>query len=211
MVKRNMSLILVCLVMSLVPSVLSAQSLWKAETIAEGTLYNDQVARQVGDLVTIRVVETTSVSDDRQTETTRESNVNTGITMLPGSNSVAQTPGGPSSNILPGLRYDSSKEFSGEGKYQSTGRVSATITGRVIDVLDNGNLLVEGRRAVTYNEETKVILITGICRTADLQTDNSVLSEKMHNFQVAIEGEGPLSRSQQEGWLSRLLDALWPL
>jgi flagellar L-ring protein precursor FlgH len=88
--------------------------------------------------------------------------------------------------------------------------VKAVITGRVIDVLDNGNLLVEGRRSVKVGNDTKTILITGIIRTADIQANNTVLSEKLHNFQVSIVGEGPLNRSSREGFLGEILDILWP-
>jgi len=60
------------------------------------------------------------------------------------------------------------------------------------------------------NKDTKTILITGIIRTADVQANNTVLSEKLHNFQVSIEGEGPLTRANHEGWLGEILDILWP-
>ena len=85
------------------------------------------------------------------------------------------------------------------------------ITGRVIDVLDNGNLVIQGRRTLTFGENIKVIRITGVVRTADLNSDNLVMSERIHNMQVAIEGEGPINRSQKEGFLGRLFDILWPL
>ena len=105
---------------------------------------------------------------------------------------------------------NSEKDFKGEGKYEAEGEVKATITGRVIDVLDNGNLLIEGRRLVKVNQDTKTILITGIIRTADIQANNTVFSEKLHNFQVSIVGEGPLTRSGSEGFLGQILDILWP-
>jgi flagellar L-ring protein precursor FlgH len=89
--------------------------------------------------------------------------------------------------------------------------VSATITGRVVDVLDNGNLVVEGRRNIVLGDNTKTILITGIARAGDIDAGNAVRSERLHNFSVAIEGEGPLSRAEREGILSRLIDILWPL
>jgi flagellar L-ring protein precursor FlgH len=84
------------------------------------------------------------------------------------------------------------------------------ITGRVTDVLDNGNLVIEGRRTMRVNADSKTIVVSGVIRTADIRSDNTIPSEKLHNFQVAIEGEGPLSRAQQEGWLARLFDVVWP-
>jgi flagellar L-ring protein precursor FlgH len=190
---------------------LRAESLWQAETLADGTLYSDQVARKKGDLITIVVKETTSVSETHKTETKRENSLDASVSLVPGSNQLPASAGSSSIGKLPAIKAGSEKDFKGEGKYEAEGEVKAVITGRVLDVLDNGNLLVEGRRSVKVNSDTKTILITGIIRTADIKSDNTVVSEKLHDFQVAIEGEGPLTRSQQEGWLGRLIDILWPL
>jgi flagellar L-ring protein precursor FlgH len=187
-----------------------AESLFKAETLADGTLYSDQVARRAGDLITIMVKETTSVSERHKTENKRENTIDAAISLVPGTNQVPAQVGTASAGKLPALKAASEKEFKGEGKVEAEGEVKAVITGRVIDVLDNGNLLVEGRRLVRVNQDTKTILITGIIRTADIQANNTVLSEKLHNFQVSIEGEGPLSRTSQEGWLGQILDVVWP-
>ena len=189
---------------------LQAESLFKAETLADGTLYSDQVARRAGDLITIVVKETTSVSEQTKTENKRENTIDAAISLIPGTNQVPAVVGTASAGKLPALKAASSKDFKGEGTVQAQGEVKAVITGRVIDVLDNGNLLVEGRRSVRVNGDTKTILITGIIRTADIQANNTVLSEKLHNFQVSIVGEGPLSRANHEGWLGEILDILWP-
>lgn len=189
---------------------LQAESLFKAETLADGTLYSDQVARRTGDLITILVKETTSVSENQKSETKRENVVDASISLVPGTNQLPAAVGTASAGKLPALKAGSSKEFKGEGKYEAEGEVKAVITGRVIDVLDNGNLLVEGRRSVKVGNDTKTILITGIIRTADIQANNTVLSEKLHNFQVSIVGEGPLNRSSREGFLGEILDILWP-
>ena len=188
----------------------SAASLWQNETLAEGTLYSDQVARRVGDLITILVKETTAVTDKSKTETKRDNTIKAEISMLPQNSALPSVLGASTVGHLPAVALDSEKDFKGEGNYQAGSDVRATITGRVVDVLDNGNLLIEGRRAVKVNADTKTIIITGIVRTADIRSDNTVMSEKLHDFQVAIEGEGPLTRSQQEGWLGRLIDILWP-
>jgi flagellar L-ring protein FlgH len=173
-------------------------------------LYSDQVARRAGDLITIMVKETTSVSEQNKIENKRENTIDAAISLVPGTNQVPAAVGTASAGKLPALKAASSKDFKGEGKVEAQGEVKAVITGRVIDVLDNGNLLVEGRRVVRVNKDTKTILITGIIRTADIQANNTVMSEKLHNFQVSIEGEGPLARSGHEGFLGELLDILWP-
>ena len=187
-----------------------AATLWEAETLADGNLYSDQVARKPGDLITIMVKETTSVIDTQKTERNRTNEVDASISMLPLTTALPASVGSTSVGRLPAIRAQSEKEFEGEGKYTAEGEVRAVITGRVTDVLENGNLVIEGRRIVRVNDDSKTIVVTGVIRTTDVRSDNTVLSEKLHNFQVAIEGEGPLSRSQQEGWLGRLFDVVWP-
>jgi flagellar L-ring protein FlgH len=189
---------------------LQAESLFKAETLADGTLYSDQVARRAGDLITIVVKETTSISESQKSQNKRENTLDASVSLVPGTNQLPAAVGTASAGKLPALKAASSKDFKGEGKFEAEGEVKAVITGRVIDVLDNGNLLVEGRRSVKVGNDTKTILITGIIRTADIQANNTVLSEKLHNFQVSIVGEGPLSRSSHEGFLGEILDILWP-
>jgi flagellar L-ring protein FlgH len=191
-------------------AVAQAESLFKAETLADGTLYSDQVARRNGDLITILVKETTSVMERHKTQNKRENSLEASVSLFPGSNETPSEVGLPQAGKLPALDMDSAKDFKGEGKYEAQGEVKAVITGRVIDVLDNGNLLIEGQRVVVVNNDTKTILITGIIRTADIRADNTVFSEKLHNFQVSIVGEGPLTRSSQEGWLGRIFDVVWP-
>jgi flagellar L-ring protein precursor FlgH len=187
-----------------------AADLVAAQSLSGGTLYNDQVARQVGDLVTILVKETTSVSDTAKTETKRENDLSASVNVLPNSTRLPAAQGQDNAGTLPAVDLGSAKEFKGEGKVESSGEVRATITGRVTDILDNGNLVVEGVRQIKVNADTKTIRITGVIRHVDIRPDNTVLSEKLHNFQVAIEGEGPLTRAQQEGWLGRIIDTVWP-
>lgn len=189
---------------------LAAASLFTSETMADGTLYSDQVARRSGDLITILVQENTSISEKNKTTAKRDNKLQASVNLVPGSNQLPATVGQSSIGRLPALDADSKKEFTGQGDYENTGAVKATITARVLDVLDNGNLLIEGRRAVRVNEDTKTILITGVIRTADIRSDNTVLSEKLHNFQVSIVGEGPLTRAQSQGILGTIADILWP-
>jgi len=181
---------------------LSAASMWTSETLADGSLYADQVARKKGDLITILVKETVTITDKQTTETKRKSD--------PIKASIGALPGNVSAESLPSLSASSENNFKGEGSYTSSGDVRATVTGRVVDVLDNGNLLIEGRRQIQVNDDTKTLLVTGLVRTADLRSDNTILSEKLHNFQVSIEGEGPLARSQEKGFLGKIIDVLWP-
>ncbi|MDA3961407.1 MAG: flagellar basal body L-ring protein FlgH, partial [Planctomycetota bacterium] len=189
---------------------LAAQSLFTAETLADGTLYADEVARKIGDLITIRVVERIAIADEKGTETSRDNSASLSVNAVAGLNNSTVSSGGQNRNALPGFNLESSKEFKGEGSFDQTTSFEVTLTGRVIDVLENGNLVIEARRAIEHETDSKTVTLTGICRRTDIDSTNTVVSSKLHNFQVAIEGEGPLSRAQQEGWLGRLMDIIWP-
>lgn len=208
--RRSLRHLLATALVALIAPAVSAASLWEADTLADGNLYSDQVARKSGDLITIVVKETTQVTDDQKTSTSRESDIDAKVELLPQTTAVPAAVGSSTMGRLPALKLGSTKDFDGQGKYTAKGEVKAVITGRVTDVLDNGNLVIEGRRTLRVNQDAKTIVVTGVIRTADIQSDNTVASEKLHNFQVAIEGEGPLTRAQQEGWFARLLDHLWP-
>jgi flagellar L-ring protein precursor FlgH len=208
---RYVSFIVILGLTILGASPLSAQSLVTAKNLSNGTMYSDQVARQAGDLITIQVNESTTVAESQTTDTSRQMDISAAITAIPNNARVAGASGSSTVGKLPVMSGNSSKTFTGEGSYDQQNRMSTMITGRVIDVLDNGNLVIEGRRTLVFGENSKTIRITGIVRTADLNSDNFVMSERIHNMQVAIEGEGPINRSQQEGLLGRLFDFIWPL
>ena len=188
---------------------LSAESLVTARNLSDGTLYSDQVARKVGDLISIVVSESTAATEKHETGLKRENDASAAIKMVSNSTRVEATPGA-AVPTLPGFDLGSSKEFKGTGDYKATGSVTAKITGRVVDVLENGNLVIEGRREIKLNNDTKTILVTGICRTADISAGNEVKSERLHDFRVGILTDGPIARSQKEGFLGQILDAIWP-
>lgn len=201
---RLLLLILMCV------APLAAESLWKAETLSDGNLYADATARRRGDLLTVVIQESTSITDEQKTDTKRDNKADFGVNLVPGSNQLPAAIGQSALNRLPGLNLDSSKEFKGEGKFDSTHKVQSSIAVQVVDVLDNGSLVVRGSRDVLVNNDRKTIQIAGIVRPSDIKSDNTVLSEKLYDLQVSIVGDGPLTRAQQEGWLGRLLDAVWP-
>lgn len=189
---------------------LAAESLWQADTLADGNLYADATARRRGDLLTVVISETTSVSDSENTNNKRDNSASATIDMLPTTSRVAPTAGADAKGVLPGIGATSTKEFKGTGTFSLDHKVQSSIAVQVVDVLDNGSLVVRGSREVLVNEDRKTIQIAGIVRPSDIKSDNTVTSDKLYDLQVSIVGEGPLTRSQQQGWLGRLVDVLWP-
>ncbi len=171
-------------------------------------LFGDQRARYVGDIVTVKIVEVSQASEKATTDTTRKSETNAGISNFFG---LETHPNGPWKN--PGTLISAGmgkNDFSGSGETTRAGSLSATITARVMDVLPNGNLAIEGKREIYVNNEKKEILLQGIVRPRDIAYDNSILSTQVADAKVIYTGIGVVGEKQRPGWLARLLDFAWP-
>jgi flagellar L-ring protein precursor FlgH len=86
--------------------------------------------------------------------------------------------------------------------------MSAQIPARVVRVLDNGSLVIEGRRAIVVNDETQILTISGVVRPEDISAANTVHSSQIADAEIQMTGRGVLSEAQRPGLLYRLLDWL---
>ena len=198
------TLAVVSVVSVLVTSPCAAQSLWR-EGANGGHLFADHRARAVNDIVTIIVVEQSTQSRSANTTTSKSTNRTASINdfpflALPTRNAKAAT----------NMKFDISgdAEHEGKGSIDRSDRLTAQIPARVVKVLDNGNLVIEGRRAVLVNDETQTATISGVVRPQDITGTNTVLSSQIADAEVQIVGRGVLSEAQRPGFLYRLLDWL---
>lgn len=88
--------------------------------------------------------------------------------------------------------------------------MTAYITVRVVQVLSNGNLFIQGTREVTVNNETQHIILSGTIRPSDISPDNSIISSYIGDAKIQYTGSGVLSDKQRVGWLTRIIDYVWP-
>jgi flagellar L-ring protein precursor FlgH len=117
-------------------------SLWKDD--ASRSMFSDKKARAIGDIITILVQENNTASKENSTQTSKSSSVDASLDTIfyPPTVSKFLTKGGQ----LPAMKFGGSQSFDGGGKINNTERLTARIAVRVVDVLPNGNMLVEGRR-----------------------------------------------------------------
>jgi flagellar L-ring protein precursor FlgH len=108
------------------------------------------------------------------------------------------------------LNISNSSKFAGAGSTSRQENLNATITARVIDVLPNGNLLIEGRRNIKVNEEDQIIVLEGTIRSRDIAQDNTVNSIYVADARISYSGRGIISDRQSPGWLMNILDKIWP-
>lgn len=184
----------------------TAGSLW---TESRGGLFQDMKGRTVGDIITVVIVENASASKEAKTETDRTSSMSAGITSLFG---LERNIGYLNETIDPTSLVDAkaTNEFEGSGKTSRKENLIATLTTQVIEVLPNGNLRIEGNKTVTVNSETQIVKLSGIVRQPDVSPRNIVDSKNILNARIAYVGDGVISDKQQQGWLVRGLDQIWP-
>jgi flagellar L-ring protein precursor FlgH len=163
------------------------------------SLFTDQKASQIGDAVTILVIETSTASNDASTSSSKSSDIS------------GSTSGTANSKALPefGIKLGTGNSFKGEGSTSSRGTLRAKISARVDSMLANGNLVVRGSRRIKINGEEQIINISGIVRPTDILPDNSVYSFNVSDAVIVFEGDGIVSRAQGPGWITKLLHWLF--
>ena len=166
-------------------------ALWMAD------LASDPIAHHVNDLVTVRVMESLSATG------TADSNV--------GKSSKADlTLPTPTSKLFSKLVPASSDtSFKGAGSTTRAGDLSAVVTGRVAEVLPNGDLFIESVREITINDDRQVVVLTGVARVADISPGNVVLSTSLGELQIRYFGRGLMKDNLSPGWLVRILNKIF--
>lgn len=171
-------------------------------------LFDDHRARRVGDIVMVNVVESASAANGASTDTNRDSKSEYGISALFGRSSIPLVGGKVGST--PVLETKTKKEFSADGSTTRNNKVSATVAARVVNVMPDGLLRIEGARETKVNNETQFLVVAGLIRSRDVAADNSILSTQIADAHISYYGQGVIADKQKPGWLTRLLDNIWP-
>lgn len=170
-----------------------AESLW----VSGASLYTDTRAHAIGDLVTLIIVEKTQASQAANTTTAKDASVSVG-------------PGvGLLEDVVPLVSASGKDKLTAGGTTTRGGSLQAKITTKIIDVLPNGNLTIEGRQTILLNGEAQEIVVSGIIRPEDIAADNTVLSTYVADARISYKGAGALGDKQQPGLLTRILGWLF--
>lgn len=183
-------------------------SLW-SDSGYQQFLYYDQKAKAVGDLVTVKVVESSSASRTASTSLSRDSSIEAGVSALAGLETQAAT-------LRPELKpsallgASTSNNFEGDGSTTRSGSLTAVITAKVIQVLPNRNLVIVGQQEVKINNELQILTVRGVVRPQDIAINNVVLSTYIADAKIEYAGTGVVTDKQKPGWLARTVDKVWP-
>jgi len=179
-------------------------SLWQASSSG---LAEDLKARRPGDIVTVVISEQASASKQASTGTKRGSSMSAGMPKLLGLEKTPIKSWADLSQLL-SVSFDSKYDGSGSTSRQET--LQATLSAKVLEVLSNGNMMIEGRRNVKVNNEDQIIVLTGTVRSRDISAENTISSALVADARIAYSGKGAISDRQKPGWLLNALDWAWP-
>ena len=192
----------------LVSAATAADSIWARREPRIAFLFEDTRARHVGDLLTVTVLESTGVTNSDKRDLSKAAGFTDQIS-LTGAAALGKifTRSG-SGNYQGG--GSSSRTFDGSAALSSARTFTDSVPVTVIDVLPNGNLIVEGSRQREVSGELRTLRITGIVRPVDIDAVNNVPSTVVGDFHITYQGRGIESDVVQPGYLKRLLFRIWP-
>ena len=190
------------------PSIKHEGSLWQ-DNGSLSELFIDPTARRIGDIVTIQIVESSKASNKATTNTARDSSISAGIDSFFGLEQNFPSSGSFFSPFGK-VKADFGSSFKGDGATSRSGDLTAYITARVTEVLPNGNLYIMGSREVTVNNERQFITLSGLIRTRDISQGNVILSTYISDARIAYSGAGIIDDRQRPGWMTKILNTIWP-
>jgi flagellar L-ring protein precursor FlgH len=183
----------------------NANSLWRNGSRA---FFKDQRASRIGDILTVTVNITDKANIANETQRSRTSTENSGIDDFVG----AKTLGVNALKVLPGriLTADSASSSDGKGSVNRQEALQTNVAAVVTQLLPNGNLVVEGKQEIRVNFEIRELIVAGIVRPEDIQSDNTIDSSKIAQARIAYGGRGQITDVQQPRYGQQVMDVLLP-
>ena len=168
-------------------------------------LYADRRARDVGDLLTINLVENTAAQTSATTSVDKKSEVSLAAP------NIAGAPVTLNGRDILSATASGERDFDGQGKSSQSNRLQGSVTVTVIQRLPNGNLVVQGQKNMRLNQGDELVQIQGIVRPADIAPNNTVPSSKVGEARIVYGGRGAIAQSDAMGWLGRFFNTrLYP-
>lgn len=200
----NYKKILILMVLALIfvdPGLTEASSIWAKRGKSAKTLYTDDVARHIGDVITINIAENSIVDNKAKRDLSKDTDRSTIFN-------------GEIGNIADlgeyGMAASSGNSLSSKADYKDERSFIDSVTVTVVDILPNGNLIVMGNRERNIAGDIQTIEISGIVRPNDIAYDNTVKSEQVADFHLTTTSKGISSPFTKPGWFGAILDLIWP-
>ena len=179
-------------------------SLWRNGSRA---FFKDQRAHQVGDILTVKVNITDKATIANETQRSRDHKEDSGIDSFFGKSKVPILNSSVPTKIF---TADSTSSSDGKGSINRNETLTTNVAGVVMQVLPNGNLVIEGKQEVRVNFEIRELVVAGIVRPEDIESDNTIDSTKIAEARIAYGGRGQITDVQQPRYGQQVLDVLLP-
>ena len=188
----------------LLSDALQAGSLWAKRGKTVQSLYVDDVARHIGDVLTIKIDEGSKVDNKAKNDLQKQTAHSSEFDGKLGIGSILPT--------VPGFTMDAQSNNSLKSKADVQDQRSFTdqVTVVVMDILPNGNLVVTGTRDRDIAGDIQAIEVSGIVRPSDIAYDNTIKSQQVANFRIVTKNSGLSASYSQPGWLGKIINVIWP-
>lgn len=166
----------------------------------EMSLYQDRIAHHVGDVLTIRLEESTNGAKKAKTKTNKKSTDNFAVNQAFGA------------NLSNGLSLDSAtdQQFDGNGESNQENTLTGTISVTVTKVMSNGSMLVSGESWLTINFGKEYVQLSGIVREEDIEPDNTISSQRVAHAKITYSGSGQVANTSRGGAITQLFFKMFP-
>jgi len=182
-------------------------SLWRAGARA---FFKDHRAKEVGDILTVKLNLDDSAVLENTTERDREDSEDTDVTNLLGLEAefAKKLPQAISPAAV--ISFGDVHSTKGEGSIDRSETIELTFAAIVTQILPNGALVITGRQEIRVNSELRELMVTGVIRPEDIESNNTISHDKIAEMRVAYGGRGTLSGLQQPRWGTQVWDVLFP-
>jgi len=182
-------------------AIIPTGSLFKKNYV--NNIYSDSKAHRIGDIISVILEESTQANKNAKTELTKESSA--ALDPVIGLGGTAVTVNGQALQF--GINQNSS--FKGDSKADQGNSLSGNISVHVLKVLPNGNLMIRGEKWLTLNNGDEYIRLTGVIRSKDINSNNTILSTKIANARIQYAGTGSFADVNEQGWLTKFFNSSW--
>jgi flagellar L-ring protein FlgH len=188
------------------PVTYNPNSLWRTGSRA---FFKDQRAHQVGDILTVKVNINDTAEFQDQTNVQRSATEDSAVTGFLGSNTITSAGARPP---LPGalLNTNSNTQSDATGSINRQDQLLTNVAAVVTQLLPNGNMVIEGKQEVRLNSEKRELLVAGVVRPEDIESDNTIELHKIAEARLAYGGQGTLTNVQQPPWAQQAAEIILP-
>lgn len=180
------------------------ESIWAKRDKNMRSMYVDDVARMIGDILTVNIIEDSKVDNKAKRNLSKSTSRSTAFDGELGIDHILPS--------VPGFAMSakSSNTLSGKADFKDERSYEDSISVVVVDIQPNGNLVIMGVRHRNITGDIQMIEVSGIVRPSDIAFDNTVQSRQIANFRVVTKSKGVAEPYNRPGWLGKFFDIIWP-